>query len=71
MKLALDGWSAGSMPATEGAGNEIPSAEALRQHRTEELQNATVEACLLERSSPNAIRYRPLAGEELKELTAA
>ena len=32
---------------------------------------ATVEACVLERSSPNAIRYRPLAGEELKELAAA
>jgi proteasome alpha subunit len=71
MKVALDAWSAGSMPVTEGSGNEIPSAEALRQHRTEELQSATVEACVLERSSPNAIRYRQLAGEELKELTAA
>jgi hypothetical protein len=59
------------MPATEGSGNEVPSVEALRKHRTEELQNATVEACVLERSSPNAIRYRPLAGEELKELSAA
>ena len=71
MKVALDAWSAGSMPVTEGSGNEIPSAETLRQHRTEELQSATVEACVLERSSPNAIRYRQLAGEELKELTAA
>jgi proteasome alpha subunit len=71
MKIALDAWSAGSMPVTEGSGNEIPSAEALRQHRTEELQSAAVEACVLERSGPNAIRYRQLAGEELKELTAA
>jgi hypothetical protein len=69
MKVALDAWSAGTMPATEGSGNEIPSAEALRQHRTEELQGATVEACVLERGRPNAIRYRPLTGEELKELT--
>lgn len=58
------------MAATEGSENEIPSTEALRKHRTEELQSATVEACVLERSSPNAIRYRPLAGEELTELTA-
>jgi hypothetical protein len=71
MKVALDAWSAGSMPVTEGSGNEIPSAEALRQHRAEELQSATLEACVLERSSPNAIRYRQLVGEELKELTAA
>ena len=71
MKLALDAWSAGSMPAKEEGGNEIPAAEALRQYRTEELQSATVEAGVLERSGPNAIRYRALAGEELKELTAA
>jgi len=71
MKLALDAWSAGSMPAKEEGGNEIPTAEALRQHRTEELQSATVEAGVLERSGPNAIRYRPLVSEELKELTAA
>ena len=71
MKLALDAWSAGSIPATEEGGSEIPSAEALRQHRTEELQRATVEAGVLERSGPNTIRYRPLAGEELKGLTAA
>ena len=71
MKLALDAWSAGSMPAKEEGGNEIPTAEALRQYRTEELQRATVEAGVLERSGPNAIRYRALAGEELKELTAA
>ena len=71
MKIALDAWSAGSMPATEGSGNEVPSVEALRKHRAQELQSATVEACVLERSGPNAIRYRPLAGQELKELTTA
>ncbi len=48
-----------------------PQTKALREHRTKELQSATVEACVLERNSPNAIRYRQLAGEELKELTAS
>jgi proteasome alpha subunit len=71
MKLALDAWSAGSMPVSEGNGTEVPPAEALRQHRAEELRSATVEACVLERNTPNAIRYRPLAGDELRELTSA
>ncbi|MGH8091851.1 MAG: 20S proteasome subunit A/B [Chthoniobacterales bacterium] len=71
MNLALDAWSAGSLPAQEDGGNEIPSREALLQHRTEELRRATVEACVLERRGPSAIRYRSIVGEELKELTAA
>lgn len=71
MKLALDAWSVGSLPATEESGNAIPSHDALRQHRVEELKSATVEACVLERSGPAAIRYRALTGDALKELTAA
>ena len=71
MKLALDTWSIGSLPAAEESGNAIPSHEALRQHRAEELKSATVEACVLERSGPVAIRYRAITGDELKELSAA
>lgn len=71
MKVALDAWSAGSLPATEEGGKEIPSAEKLRQHRAEELKSATVEACVLERQSTSAIRYRSLGGEELKSLVSA
>ena len=69
IKLALDAWSAGSLPATEEDGSEMPSAETLRQHLAEELKAATVEACVLERNGPAAIRYRALAGGELKDLT--
>src|SRR5262249_6341898 len=58
MKLALDAWSVGSLPPLEDGGSEIPSAETLKQHRDEELKTATVEACLLERSGPSAMRYR-------------
>ncbi|MDQ3414175.1 MAG: hypothetical protein M3480_04250 [Verrucomicrobiota bacterium] len=71
MKLALDAWSAGSMPATEEGESGIPSAETLRQRRAEELKSATVEAGVLERSGPGGIRYRALTGDELKELAAA
>jgi proteasome alpha subunit len=71
MKLALDAWSAGSFPLQEDGNNEVPSSEALLRHRDEELKTATVEACILERSGPGAIRYRSITGEELKRLSAA
>jgi proteasome alpha subunit len=70
MQLAVDVWSAGNMPPKEDE-NEIPSVKTLREYRAEELKSATVEACILERNGTAAIRYRALAGEELKELAAA
>jgi proteasome alpha subunit len=71
MKLALDVWSAGSLPLSDDAAKEIPSPDVLEKHRQEKLASATVEACVLERSGTSAIRYRQIAGEELKQLTAA
>ncbi len=68
MKVALDAWSVGSMAAREEGALEKPSYEALRQRRTEELQSGTIEAGVLERSGPSAIRYRQIRGEELKQL---
>ena len=68
MKLALDAWSVGRIPAPEEDGKEIPAHETLLKYREEELKTATVEACILERSGRSAIRYRGIAGEELKEL---
>ena len=71
MKVALDAWSAGSLPVAEESGNDIPTGETLRQHRTEEFKTATLEACILERNGPAAIRYRALTGKEVKELSTA
>jgi hypothetical protein len=71
MQLALDAWSVGSLPPREDGSDEIPAHETLLQHRTEELKSATIEACILERSGASAIRFRSIAGEELKELAAA
>jgi proteasome alpha subunit len=69
MQVALDAWSAGSMPPAEDGAKELPAREALRKHREEKLAGATVEACALERKGA-AIRYRQIVGEELKELSA-
>jgi len=71
VKVGLDAWSVGSMAASEKGAQELPSHEALRQRRTEELQNATIEAGVLERSGTSAIRYRSLLGKELRELVVA
>jgi len=71
LKVALDAWSVGNMAAREEGVEELPSHEALREHRREELQSATIEAGLLERSVARAIRYRRIAEAELQELTAA
>ncbi|HEY2714321.1 MAG TPA: hypothetical protein VGI60_17555 [Chthoniobacterales bacterium] len=71
MKIALDAWSAGSLIAGQASGNEIPSQEMLVEHRTQKLQDAMLEACVLERKRQGPICYRPIAGEELKELIKA
>ncbi len=70
LKLALDAWSAGSLPVPEEGEREIPSHETLVKHRNEELKSATVEACVLERNGPGAIRFRSLNGKEIKDLLA-
>jgi proteasome alpha subunit len=70
MNVALDAWSAGSLPTPEEGETFVPSQDVLAKHRTEELKNATVEASVLERNGPSAIRYRSINGEELRELIA-
>jgi proteasome alpha subunit len=71
LKVALDVWSVGSTAAREEGAQELPSHEALRQRRTEELRNATIEAGVLERSGTSAIRYRRVVAEELQRLASA
>ena len=71
MKVALDAWSVGSMAASEEGAREMPTHEALRQRRAEELQSATIEAGVLERGGTRAIRYRQITAEELRVLVSA
>lgn len=71
LKVALDAWSVGSMAASEENAREMPSPEAIRQRRTEELRKATIEAGVLERAGTSAIRYRAIGAEELQGLISA
>ena len=70
LKLALEAWSAGSLPPSEEGSDEMPARETLAQHRAKELESATIEAGVLERSGPSAIRYRALTSEELEGSTS-
>jgi proteasome alpha subunit len=69
MKVALDAWSAGSMPIAEDA-SELPSHPKLLEYRAEKLQDASIEACVLDRTVATAIRYRQLTADKLRELLA-
>ena len=69
MRVGLDAWSVGNMPAAEDASG-LPSHPKLLEHREEKLLNATIEACLLERNAATAIRYRQLTSSEIKEFSA-
>ena len=70
MKVALDAWSAGSLPSGEDDSREIPSRPALLEQRQKRLREATLEVCVLERNVTTSIRYRGISGEELAALTA-
>ncbi len=70
MKVALDAWSAGSLPPAEEATTGLPAHAALLEFRQERLKTATLEACVLERNVATAIRYRSLTGDELATFSA-
>jgi proteasome alpha subunit len=70
MKVALDAWSAGSLPPPEEKSADLPSSAELSKYREEKLREATVEACVLERNATTSIRYRQITGEELRTLPA-
>jgi hypothetical protein len=64
--VAFDAWSVGRMAIGENAIKELPELAAIRKHRDEQLTTGGIEAAVLERDSKSAIRYRPLADEELR-----
>jgi hypothetical protein len=47
---------------------ELPSRDAIAQHRQEQLAIVAIEAAVLERDSGRPIRYRPLADKELRSI---
>jgi hypothetical protein len=65
---ALDAWSVGHMLLQASEAKELPSRDAIAQHRQEQLAIVAIEAAVLERDSGRPIRYRPLADKELRSI---
>ncbi len=68
LKTALDAWTVARMALRENEVRELPAKEAIANER--EKHEGGIEAAILERSAKRAIRYRPLADEEIVSLTA-
>lgn len=70
LQTGLNAWTVGSMSLSEGAGRESPGQEVIAAERKKQLATSGIEAAVLERDAEIAIRYRALADEEVKSLTA-
>jgi proteasome alpha subunit len=63
---AINAWSVGHLASAGETPADLPDAAALAAHRAQQLAENAIEAAVLERDSPMAIRYRPVAADELK-----
>jgi proteasome alpha subunit len=60
LHLALDAWTVGHLTLDAEAAESIPTRAEIADHRSEQLENAAIEAAVLERSSSSPITWRPL-----------
>lgn len=64
LKTALDAWVIGKLTLAEDGPRDLPTAAAIETERTTQLAQSGIEAALLERNVPGAIRYRALTADE-------
>ncbi len=70
LKTALDAWMIGKIALSDEALRELPTADAIAAERTKQLARSGIEAAILEREAPSAIRYRALAADEIASAVA-
>src|SRR5689334_21738621 len=64
---ALDTWSVGHLLLQQKDGEkELPGRDHVAEHRQQQLAAMGIEAAVLERRSPTAIRYRSLPDSEVR-----
>jgi len=64
---ALDAWSVGHLLLQQKDGEkELPGRDRVAEHRQQQLAAMGIEAAVLERRSPTAIRYRSLPDSEVR-----
>ena len=72
MTLALDAWTTGYLALdADDKAKDLPSADALKKSRGEQLGVASVEAAVLENRGGATVTFRPVTEDELRPLLAA
>ena len=66
MTIALDAWSVGHLASQQSELNALPERDAIRQHRQAQLEQAAMEAAVLERNGASSIRYRSVPDNEAR-----
>ena len=68
LTLALDAWTVGHLSLGEEVAEGLPADKLIATHRREQLENASIEAAVLERSSGLPMTWRPLADDRIRQL---
>ncbi|MEA3188096.1 MAG: proteasome alpha subunit [Chthoniobacter sp.] len=66
LDLAINAWAVGHLALGEEYSEELPKADKIATHRTEQLENFTIEAAVLERRARLPITYRALGNRDLE-----
>lgn len=60
LHLALEAWTVGHLALSADVSSDPPTAETIAHHRTEQLAALSIEAAVLERSTPLPVTWRAL-----------
>jgi proteasome alpha subunit len=66
LTVALDAWTVGHLTLTADSKDELPSAKEIATHRSEQLAATSIEAVVLDRTSPLPITWRTLRDVEIR-----
>jgi proteasome alpha subunit len=66
LEIALDAWTIGYLTLETDLRDDLPAAGEIAQHRTEQLSAASIEAAILDGSSPLPITWRTLHDVEIR-----
>jgi proteasome alpha subunit len=66
LSLALDAWTIGHLTLGADPQDDLPPAAEIARHRSEQLAAASIEAAVLDRSSPLPITWRVLRDAEIR-----
>jgi len=65
-EIALDAWTVGHLALTGEPTEELPAAEEIAKHRSEQLAGATIEAAILTDAGGRAITWQSLKDTEIR-----